>query len=130
MPANDAIAAKDPAGFAVVVVAHGSRAPEANDAHRRLTAAVGARLGCRAFAAFLEIGEPDVPTAIDEAAATASELVVLPFFLLPGTHSRVDLPRHVEDARGRHPAADVTLLPHIGAADELVDLMARMITTR
>ena len=106
MPARDAT---------VVLVAHGSRVAEANEAHRRLAVELAERTGRRVLAAFLELAEPDIPTALDEAAAVGHEVLVLPHFLLPGAHTNVDIPGIVDAARGRHPGTRFEQLPHLGA---------------
>jgi sirohydrochlorin ferrochelatase len=111
----------------VVLVAHGSRVPEANDAHRRLADELAARTGRRVLAAFLELADPDIPTALDEAATGAAEVVVLPHFLLPGAHTRVDIPRLVDEARVRHPGVEFVVLPHLGADPAVVDLLAAQV---
>ena len=115
MPARDAT---------VVLVAHGSRVAEANEAHRRLAAELAERTGRRVLAAFLELAEPDIPTALDEAASAGDEVLVLPHFLLPGAHTNVDIPGIVDAARGRHPGTRFEQLPHLGADPAIVGLLA------
>jgi sirohydrochlorin ferrochelatase len=108
----------------VVLVAHGSRVPDANDAHRRLAHELGARTGRQVVAAFLELAEPDIPTALDEAArGQVAEVVVLPHFLLPGAHTMVDIPAAVGRACDRHPDVEFVVLPHVGADPAIVDLL-------
>jgi sirohydrochlorin ferrochelatase len=111
----------------VVLVAHGSRVSDANDAHRRLADDLAARTGRRVVAAFLELAEPDIPAALDVAATGAAEVVVLPHFLLPGAHTRVDIPALVAEACDRHPDVEFVVLPHLGADPAVVDLLAAQI---
>ncbi len=109
----------------VVLVAHGSRNPSANDAHRELVRAVGERVDESVVAAFLELAEPSIPQTIDAVVADGHLGVhLLPYFLHPGRHLMSDLPRIVADARVRHPAAEITLLDSFGSDPRLVDLLA------
>jgi len=75
--------------------------------------------------AYLEITEPSIPDAIDAAVRDgAGEVRLLPYFLHPGNHVAVDLPRIVDEARTRHPATAVVLLEHIGADPGLIELLS------
>jgi sirohydrochlorin ferrochelatase len=112
----------------VVLVAHGSRVAEANDAHRRLAADLAGRTGGAVIAAFLELAQPDIPAALDEAAnGGASRVLVLPYFLLPGAHTTLDLPALVAAARERHPGCRFDQLDHLGADPAVVELLARQV---
>jgi sirohydrochlorin ferrochelatase len=117
----------DPATV-VVLVAHGSRAAAANDAHRLVAAELGERTGRSVVPAFLELAEPSIPDAIDAVAATgAAEVLVLPHFLYPGRHLVEDIPALVGTAARRHPDLTITLLPASGADPALVDLLAAQV---
>jgi uroporphyrin-III C-methyltransferase len=90
---------------AVVVVGHGSRRDEANrdviDVARRVGISGGFPL---VEAAFLEIARPTIDEAFTSCvAAGATHIVVHPYFLSPGRHSRGDLPVEVRTAASRHP---------------------------
>jgi len=116
------------AAATVVLVAHGSRIDEANAAHRTLVAALAQRTGSQVMPAFLELTEPDVPSAIDAAVASgAQRIVVLPYFLLPGAHTSRDIPAIIESARGRHPHVELTQAPHLGADPALLDALAAQV---
>jgi sirohydrochlorin cobaltochelatase len=84
---------------AIIVFAHGSRIEAANiavrDAARQLAQAGGYP---RVEAAFLELGQPDLPTAVRTLAAQGfRQFVVVPYFLTPGLHLDRDLPRLIRD---------------------------------
>lgn len=111
----------------VVLVAHGSRVPEASVAHRAVCSQLEHRLGddTPVEPAFLELNEPDIPTAIDQAVAGGAErVVVLPYFLHPGNHTLRDIPQEVEDARRRHPATSIHQAAVFGADPALVSALA------
>ena len=105
----------------VVLLAHGSRAEPALDAHRDLAASVADATGLTVLPAFLEMAEPDLPSAIDAAASDgAAGVTVLPHFLGPGNHVGRDIPALVEAARNRHPALPITLADYTGNRPEML----------
>ena len=71
---------------ALLLIAHGSRLPEANTEVAELTDRLREATGDRyeiVTHAFLEIAEPDIPTGIDVCVAQgAAQLWVLPYFWL------------------------------------------------
>jgi sirohydrochlorin ferrochelatase len=112
----------------IVVVAHGSRAAGANDAHRALVDRLAEAVDHPVAPAFLELAEPSIPDGIDGAVdAGASTVLVLPYFLHPGRHLTEDLPRIVGEAQARHPGAEVRLLANFGEDPALVGLLAAQV---
>ncbi len=108
----------------IIVIAHGSRADGANEAHVALCEQISAAVGRTVTAAFLELAEPDLPTAIDRVSADgATNIVVLPYFLHPGNHMTRDIPALAAAARERHPGVEITVAPLFGADPALVDLV-------
>ncbi len=84
----------------VILAAHGSRSDEANASIAELARGLGDRLGLPVSAAYLEMAEPTIPGAIrSSAAAGASRIVLVPFFLAPGMHVRRDLVAILDGAR-------------------------------
>ena len=88
----------------VLVVGHGSRREEANrdvqEAARRI-----AERGDFALveAAFLEIARPDIAEGFARLVERgARHVVVHPYFLSPGRHTRGDIPVEVRAAAERH----------------------------
>ena len=110
---------------AVILVDHGSRRAEANEHLERIASALRSERPDWAFwTAHLEVCGPTVGEAVDRAvAAGARRVVVHPFFLLPGRHTREDVPRLVESARERHPEIAIQMTDPIGVAPELVSLI-------
>lgn len=115
---------------ALLLVAHGSRLPEANSEVARLTEQLREASGDRfeiVTHAFLEIAEPDIPTGIDVCIAQgAAQLWVLPYFLAAGRHVRDDVPALLEQARERHPQATIYLCEHLGAEASLPELLLQL----
>ena len=104
----------------LVLLAHGSRADAALEAHRELAGAVASATGQTVRPAFLEMAQPDLPSVIDAAAGDgATQIIVLPHFLAPGHHVGRDIPALVETARDRHPDLTITLADHTGSRPEM-----------
>ena len=84
----------------VLIIGHGSRSSEANDAvialaERLKVLPETGLLG----AAFLELAKPSIPEGINILAAKgATEIAVYPFFLAMGVHIKRDVPRIIEES--------------------------------
>lgn len=113
---------------AVVLFGHGSR----DALWRQPIEAVAARMrqtapGVLVRCAYLELTEPDLPTAVSELAALdISSLCVVPLFLGVGRHAREDLPKLVQALRVRHPGIAFELRPSIGEEPQLIDTIAQI----
>src|SRR5215468_11357601 len=90
----------------ILVVGHGSRRREANEDVRevaRLIAAAGDF--SLVEPAFLEIEHPNITAGVARLIKRgAEEIVVHPYFLSPGRHTRGDIPMGVQAAASQHPA--------------------------
>jgi sirohydrochlorin cobaltochelatase len=117
---------------AVVLFGHGSRDPH----WREPMDALAARLRQRAPAvqvacAFLELQQPDLASCVDAlAAGGVGGVAIVPVFFGVGRHAREDLPRLVDEIRGRHPALQVHVTPAVGEWDDLLDGLAEAILKR
>lgn len=112
----------------IVLFAHGSRDP----LWRQPVEAVARRIGQReppvqVRCAYLELMEPDLPTATAELAATGVRSVtVVPMFLGVGKHAREDLPVLMAALQQQYPAIQFTLQTAVGEDPRLLDLMAEI----
>jgi len=89
----------------VLVVGHGSRRREANDDVREAARRIAER-GDFALveAAFLELEHPDISEGCTRLVERgARQIVVHPYFLSPGRHTRGDIPVEVQAAAREHP---------------------------
>lgn len=89
----------------VLVVGHGSRREEANLDVREAAAQIGRRGGFSLVqAAFLEIEQPDISAGFRRLVQRgARSIIVHPYFLSPGRHTRGDLPREVNAVASEFP---------------------------
>jgi uroporphyrin-III C-methyltransferase len=101
----------------VLVVGHGSRREEANRDVREAAIHIGRRGGFSLVqAAFLEIEEPDIAAGYQRLVETgARSIVVHPYFLSPGRHTRGDLPREVHAAASNFPDVSYSITEPLSA---------------
>jgi sirohydrochlorin ferrochelatase len=94
---------------AIILFAHGSRVEDANSGVRKLAGQVQ-EAGKLDYvgAAFLELAQPDLATAIAEAVSAGHRrLIVVPYFLTMGVHLQRDLPALVAREQERHPGVEI-----------------------
>ena len=112
---------------ALVLVAHGSRRQASNDEVRELTERLRRLSGARYATVemgFLELADPPLAQALDAAAAAgASEVVVVPYFLAAGRHVSDDVPSEVDACRARFPHVSFRVTRHLGAVESLADVV-------
>jgi sirohydrochlorin cobaltochelatase len=119
--------APTPAGFGLILFAHGARDPRWSEPFERVAAAVRRqRPDVAVKLAFLEFMAPDLPAAaaalVQDAGCT--RLQVLPMFLGVGGHVRKDLPALLQQVREANPGVALDLLPAVGEMDAVVAAMA------
>jgi len=101
---------------ALLLIAHGSRRPEANADLERVVAELRRR-GRYSFvqASFLELAEPSIDAGAARCVeAGAARVVMLPFFLSPGNHVVDDLAAARDTLAARHPHTHFALAQPIG----------------
>jgi sirohydrochlorin ferrochelatase len=75
-------------------------------------------------AAFLELGEPDLPNAVAQlAAAGVSRVVVIPYFVMPGLHLERDLPRIVAGISRIHKGLDLQVTLPLDGHPALIQIL-------
>ena len=101
---------------AVLLIAHGSREPSANDDLHALADRL-ADTGEHPIvvACFLELAEPDIPTGGERCVAQgATRVLMVPYFLSAGVHLRRDLTAAREELEAQHPDVAFLLGPPLG----------------
>ena len=114
---------------AILLVDHGSRRPEANALLEEVAAALRTRLpDCPVSVAHMEFGPPDIETAIaDCVRAGAGRILVHPYFLAPGVHTRRDIPERVRAAAEQYPELQVEISEPLGFHERIVDVVLERI---
>jgi sirohydrochlorin ferrochelatase len=109
---------------AILMMAHGSRIAEANDAAREVAAMVQEMTGFEIVqVSFRELHEPNIQRGIDTCVANgAQRILLMPYFLFMGAHVQHDLPEEIEQARKRHPGLVMEMGGHLGAHRKLAEI--------
>ncbi|MGA2152534.1 MAG: CbiX/SirB N-terminal domain-containing protein [Geobacteraceae bacterium] len=115
---------------AVLLMAHGSRIPEANDAVRDIAAMVKDMTGFAIVeVSFREQHLPNIQQGIDACLARGAERIILmPYFLYMGAHVREDLPEEMAEAKQRYPHVDFVMGNHLGVHRKLAEVVVERIS--
>jgi len=114
---------------AVLLIAHGSREPSANDDLHALADRLTAT-GENAIVVpcFLELAEPDIPAGGERCVAWgATRVLMVPYFLSAGVHLRRDLAAAREELERKHAGVAFRLGPALGPHPLLDELVAARI---
>ncbi|HIJ81568.1 MAG TPA: sirohydrochlorin cobaltochelatase [Desulfuromonadales bacterium] len=109
---------------AILMMAHGSRILEANDAARDVARMVQVMTGFEIVeVSFREMHDPNIQSGIDACVARGAERILLmPYFLFMGAHVLHDLPEEIEEAKKRYPALVMEMGGHLGAHPKLAEI--------
>jgi sirohydrochlorin cobaltochelatase len=111
---------------AMVLFAHGARAPAWAAPFERLRELAQARLpGCEVTLAFLELMTPSLPDAVASLAAQGvNDITVVPVFLGQGGHLQRDLPALAARLRQEHPGLRLQVAGPVGEDAGVLAAMA------
>jgi sirohydrochlorin ferrochelatase len=110
---------------ALLIVAHGSPRPAANDDIVAVADLVRSRNRYdHVVIGYLDCNEPDIATAIDQCvAAGATAIAAVPYFLHSGKHLLRDVPSILEAATARHPRLTITMGDYLGSLPEIAGVL-------
>src|SRR3981081_3469670 len=113
----------------VLVVGHGSRRHEANEDVREATRRIGERGRFDLIeAAFLEIENPNIREGFARLVECgANEIIVHPYFLSPGRHTRGDIPLEVREAASHYPGVSYRITEPLSAHPLVIEASAQRI---
>jgi sirohydrochlorin ferrochelatase len=112
---------------AILLIAHGSRRPDANADLHRVADCLRGR-GNLVVASFLELAEPGVVEGGRACVTSGADRVVLaPYFLSAGVHVRRDLARLRDDLQREFPRVTFVLAEPLGAHPLLVEVLAQRV---
>ncbi len=114
---------------AILLMAHGSRIPEANDAAREVARMMQEMTGFGIVeVSFREQHRPNIQQGIDSCVEQGAERILLiPYFLFMGAHVQEDLPEEIEEARLRYPQVEFAMGTHLGAHRKLAEIVAERV---
>lgn len=114
---------------AILLMGHGSRVSEANDALRTIAEQVR-KQGTYAIVevAFRELHEPDIQTGIDRCVDQGAERILLyPYFLFAGAHVLEDLPAEMKTATDRYPGLEMSMGSPLGTHPKLAEIVSERV---
>jgi sirohydrochlorin cobaltochelatase len=111
---------------AYLVIAHGSRDKEANDAFSEFLNQLRQAFPKRHVqGAFLELCKPSIPEAIASCIAEGmTQIFILPLMFFPGRHVKKDIPAFIEEAKARHPDVDFHYSGPLASDSRMLKLVA------
>jgi sirohydrochlorin ferrochelatase len=111
--------------IALLLIAHGSRRPEANADLEHVAAALRDRGRYPIVqVSFLELAEPDIEAGgVFCVQAGATDVILLPYFLSPGKHVVEDLTAARDRLAGRFPAVRFVLAEPLGRHPLILDVL-------
>ena len=113
----------------MLLVAHGSRNPNANSEIEQLALKVKTIATPHFDAvipAFLEFAQPDIVSGIGQCVDQgARQVAVVPYFLAAGNHVIRDIPAQLDIAREQYPNVDIVQTSYVGALDAMAGLVAQ-----
>ena len=110
---------------AILLMGHGSRVAEANDALRIIADQVRQQGGFEIVeVSFRELHSPDIQAGIDRCVEQGAERVLLyPYFLFAGAHVLEDLPDEMAQAKKRYPELELTMGRPLGVHPKLGEIV-------
>lgn len=114
---------------AILLMAHGSRVAEANQAAYEIAEMIRASSEFEIVeVAFREMHPPNIQEAIDRCVAQgAARILLMPYFLFVGAHVREDLPAEMTVAQARYPQIEFAMGNHLGAHRKLAEIVIERI---
>ncbi|WP_316246614.1 sirohydrochlorin chelatase [Sutcliffiella horikoshii] len=114
---------------AILYVGHGTRsrkgAEEAKEFLQRVIARVDTPIQ---EISFLELTEPYIPEGFERCVAKgATEITVVPIFLLTAGHIKEDIPEALEPLRMKYPNVSVEVAPAFGVQERIVDAISELV---
>jgi sirohydrochlorin cobaltochelatase len=115
---------------AIVLMAHGSRDVEGANEFLTFASRLASRLARPIYPGFLELSDPPIVSAIDEAVqAGARTIIAIPWLLLGAGHAKNDMPTAIQLARQRHPQVVIRYGTPINVQPELLAVLADRLAT-
>lgn len=115
---------------AILLMGHGSRVSEANDALRVIAEQVRKDGGFEIVeVSFRELHDPDIQAGIDRCVEQGAQRVLLyPYFLFAGAHVLEDLPEEMDKAVDRYPELEMVMGEPLGVHPKLGEIVCERVS--
>ena len=119
------------AAHGLILFGHGARDARWREPFERLAQKLKAARAADAAPgpvtlAFLELMEPDLPTAVAQLAADGCDAItVVPVFFGQGGHIRKDLPELIDRCRALQPGVEIRCAVAVGEDDAVLDALTQ-----
>lgn len=101
---------------AVVIIDHGSKVQEANDALGVFCQMYAERSKLHVEPAHMELAEPTIKTACERCVDQgARKIICFPYFLSKGRHVQTDIPKQIREIQEIYPNIEITLSEPLGS---------------
>jgi sirohydrochlorin ferrochelatase len=112
---------------ALIIVDHGSKFKEANDMLIKVANLIRQsgkfEIDIVKYA-HMELVKPTITEAFDACVDEgAEEIIVHPYFLSPGRHSKEDIPNMVKEASRKHPNISYNITEPLGIHPKVIDVV-------
>lgn len=113
----------------IVLVDHGSKVTESNTLLEKIAEAFQRQYQWSIVEpAHMELASPSIQTAFNRCVEQGAELVVvMPYFLGPGRHSRQDIPRLASAAAAAHKSLEYVVTAPLGMHELLLEVIDQRI---
>ena len=120
---------KDTPKEAIILLAHGSRVPEAGNGMERVVHRLREKLrDCIVEACYMSRLGPHFPEVFERCVAGgAKKIILIPYFLHTGLHIVLDIPKMMQEKVKEFPGVKLILGKPLGFDECLVDLVARRV---
>jgi len=112
---------------ALILVDHGSKVKEANNLLQTISEIIRKRHDTGfdiVIHSHMELAEPSIEQAFEICVKKgASKIVVHPYFLVPGRHSKTDIPNMVSEAARNHPQIEYRVTEPLGIHENIIDVI-------
>lgn len=109
----------------LIILGHGSKAPEATETLAAVTAMVRDRVSYNLVEyALLQISKPPLGAVVEKMAGEGVEkIVVMPFLIAVGVHLKTDIPEELDALSKKHPGLELHLTGPLGADSRLAEIV-------
>ncbi len=116
---------------ALILIDHGSKVRDANDLLAKVREKLQSSPACKfdiVEHCHMELASPTLEDAFSVCVSSgAEEIVVHPYFLAPGRHSKTDIPEMVKEALIKFPDVECKITEPLGLHDKIIEVIIQRV---